>query len=234
MESTYVVHHAERAALAGLINSIPAMAMGSDEPTRQLCDKLTRDSLPLLDAYHKSRLRSNLGLRSASENTQQEDGLCGSGRPLSDRSLLELKRLLCTGNDYTSVLGTDVREWDKIIVCGQEYNAYDSVPTGSHAIVNILDRTEIARIRRICRGLSGDVSIIAQILPKPSEDIEDVWTQLELGFLVVREPCDQFLSLSTDKVKCGAVLTPVVVEHMELYVVIPHSKVSPDGNICLI
>lgn len=180
-------------------------------------------------------MRSNIGSRIASENVRLEDGLVGSPKPLTDRDLIAIAPNL-TGNEF---------EWPKMIWRGQEYNARAHSRNGCYAIVHATDATgqrtqQVVQIQHIVRtprtldvnlGQSqeaadspGPVLLLCNRFEAPC-GIRDVWSELQLGFLVQSKAQKELCVVLQSQVRCAPVLSPTTIDGMELLVALPHDKV---------
>ena len=232
MEITYLLHHCARASLAGVVNSLPRLASDADEPLRQTALRIVEHGGEILDQFHKERLRTNLGLRSASENVVKLEGLCGKRQRLSDlQNPLDIPRMLAsqTGT-LPSLVSLDSFDWPKIIIDGQEYNAHDHQPWGCYAVVEkSAGQVCAAVIRRILSQRvteNGSTTVvICQLYPNVDGLLIDQYKELDLGFLVHQTPDATYFHMGLGSIRSGAVLTPVEILGHKLLAILPHNRV---------
>lgn len=262
MESTFVKRHAELTALRGVLESIAAYAGTSvvNSPGSESKDldpfplELAKSAKTLLDEVDKGQKRSNLGLRlrGMDPSLQKTNGATGKSIFLAHakHERLAIKEI-CNkivgfergDSGSSSSWLQHAMDWEKVVVNGQEFQAYDHHHQGCHAVIrNCEGQDKVARIRRIlevdaptnCQSLSTAEShsaaralyIVCTCFSEVSEDIRDIWKVVGYGGLIYRKPEDQVMLLPAASIRSEVVLTEVDKGSNELYIWLPHTKVS--------
>lgn len=240
METTYLLHHCKSQALEGLINSLPLLATSStiDAPLRELAKKLYDGGRAIWDNYQAEKMRSNLGLRGASEIVLRQDNLLGKSRALDTSPKFSPDVLQAKSGPASGIITRQSSDWEKLIWNGQEFHAYAYLPSGCYAVVRLKDKN-IHRIARICHITQTTtvteapehieeriVVLVCELFSPVTDDtVEDMWAKLHLGFLVQRSVEVGFYHLFLDNVVSGVVLTPTIIGPHHLLVAVPHDKV---------
>lgn len=242
METTYLLHHCESQALEGLINSLPLLAVSPtiDPPLQQMAKQLYDSGKAIWDNYQAEKVRSNLGLRSASENFIRQDNLFGKSQVLSECLSLDPEILRPNSSPASGIVTLRSSHWGKMIWNGQEFHAFAYLRSGYHAVVQLDNNKSIHRVARICHITQttnraetetiqmSNVVLICQLYKAKEDTLKDMWAELHLGFLVHNIVEVGYYHIFPDNIVSSVVLTPTTIGTHDLLVAVPHNKVRHD------